>query len=226
MKNSRLTIVSVVALLAISPPAFAQAFTVTDVAGREVAFDAPVQRAILGEGRLLYRKPRTRPRKPLRPCRRLAQRPVDHRHRVVQTPMSRSFPKRPTCPSWATSPTAPFSLKPSSPEARRADPADRQQDRGRRDQARRNDGGHWREDRLCRFPRAHRRQHPFPACISLAVVWQGSARRRSGRFLAVPRWTQLPRSSPPTIPSVPMSSCIAPRAWSNAAAPSGRTISA
>ena len=44
-----------IAMLAALPaPAFAQAFTVTDVAGREVSFDAPVQRAILGEGRLLY----------------------------------------------------------------------------------------------------------------------------------------------------------------------------
>lgn len=34
--------------------AHAQAFTVTDVAGREVSFDAPVERVILGEGRLLY----------------------------------------------------------------------------------------------------------------------------------------------------------------------------
>ena len=32
----------------------AQAFTVTDVAGREVAFDEPVERVILGEGRMLY----------------------------------------------------------------------------------------------------------------------------------------------------------------------------
>ena len=55
MKISRLTIVSAVAALAaFSMPASAQAFTVTDVAGREVSFDAPVQRAILGEGRLIY----------------------------------------------------------------------------------------------------------------------------------------------------------------------------
>jgi len=41
-------------VLAVSGPAFAQAFTVTDVAGREVKFDAPVERVILGEGRMLY----------------------------------------------------------------------------------------------------------------------------------------------------------------------------
>lgn len=33
---------------------FADPFTVTDVAGREVAFDGPVERVILGEGRLIY----------------------------------------------------------------------------------------------------------------------------------------------------------------------------
>lgn len=55
MKMSRLTLVPAVAVLAaFSVPAFAQAFTVTDVAGREVSFDAPVERVILGEGRLLY----------------------------------------------------------------------------------------------------------------------------------------------------------------------------
>ena len=55
MKMSRLTFVStVVAFAAFAMPAFAQAFTVTDVAGREVSFDGPVQRAILGEGRMLY----------------------------------------------------------------------------------------------------------------------------------------------------------------------------
>ena len=32
----------------------AQAFTVTDVAGREVSFDKPVERVILGEGRQIY----------------------------------------------------------------------------------------------------------------------------------------------------------------------------
>lgn len=55
MKISRLLLVPAIAVLAAySMPAFAQAFTVTDVAGREVSFDAPVERAILGEGRLLY----------------------------------------------------------------------------------------------------------------------------------------------------------------------------
>lgn len=55
MKKSRLLLVPAIAVLAaFSMPAFAQAFTVTDVAGREVSFDAPVERAILGEGRLLY----------------------------------------------------------------------------------------------------------------------------------------------------------------------------
>ena len=33
---------------------YADPFTVTDVAGREVAFEAPVERVILGEGRLIY----------------------------------------------------------------------------------------------------------------------------------------------------------------------------
>ena len=33
---------------------YAEPFTVTDVAGREVAFDGPVERVILGEGRLIY----------------------------------------------------------------------------------------------------------------------------------------------------------------------------
>ncbi|MEO5806310.1 ABC transporter substrate-binding protein [Devosia sp.] len=55
MKLSRLLLVpAVAALAAFSLPAFAQAFTVTDVAGRQVSFDHPVQRAILGEGRMLY----------------------------------------------------------------------------------------------------------------------------------------------------------------------------
>lgn len=40
--------------LTLTPAAFAQAFTVKDVAGREVSFDAPVEKVILGEGRLLY----------------------------------------------------------------------------------------------------------------------------------------------------------------------------
>lgn len=55
MKMSRLMLISaVVGLASFSVPAFAQAFTVTDVAGREVSFDKPVERAILGEGRMLY----------------------------------------------------------------------------------------------------------------------------------------------------------------------------
>lgn len=41
------------AVLAVTP-VYAQAFTVTDVAGREVTFDKPVERVILGEGRMLY----------------------------------------------------------------------------------------------------------------------------------------------------------------------------
>ena len=55
MKLSPLTFVSAVAVVAaFSMPAFAQSFTVTDVAGREVSFDAPVERVILGEGRMIY----------------------------------------------------------------------------------------------------------------------------------------------------------------------------
>jgi iron complex transport system substrate-binding protein len=55
MKLSPLMLVPAIAVLAaFSAPAFAQAFTVTDVAGREVSFDAPVERVILGEGRMLY----------------------------------------------------------------------------------------------------------------------------------------------------------------------------
>ena len=55
MKFTRQMLVPLVAVLAsFSMPAFAQAFTVTDVAGREVSFDHPVERVILGEGRMLY----------------------------------------------------------------------------------------------------------------------------------------------------------------------------
>ena len=55
MKFTRQMLVPLVAVLAsFSMPAFAQAFTVTDVAGREVSFDGPVERVILGEGRMLY----------------------------------------------------------------------------------------------------------------------------------------------------------------------------
>lgn len=38
----------------LSAPVMAQSFTITDVAGREVTFDKPVERVILGEGRMLY----------------------------------------------------------------------------------------------------------------------------------------------------------------------------
>ncbi|MGV0908179.1 ABC transporter substrate-binding protein [Martelella sp. FOR1707] len=43
---------AVASLLPLS--AFAQSFTVEDVAGRAVSFDAPVERVILGEGRMIY----------------------------------------------------------------------------------------------------------------------------------------------------------------------------
>ncbi|AJY45597.1 ABC transporter substrate-binding protein [Martelella endophytica] len=43
---------AVVSLLPLS--AWAQPFTVEDVAGREVSFDGPVERVILGEGRMIY----------------------------------------------------------------------------------------------------------------------------------------------------------------------------
>jgi iron complex transport system substrate-binding protein len=56
MKISRLLsaplMAAATALLAL--PALAQSFTVVDVAGREVSFDKPVERVILGEGRMLY----------------------------------------------------------------------------------------------------------------------------------------------------------------------------
>lgn len=42
------------ALMALSVPALAEPFTVVDVAGRQVAFDKPVERVILGEGRMIY----------------------------------------------------------------------------------------------------------------------------------------------------------------------------
>ncbi len=55
MKISHLMLVpAVAAFAAFSLPAFAQAFTITDVAGREVSFDGPVERVILGEGRMIY----------------------------------------------------------------------------------------------------------------------------------------------------------------------------
>lgn len=55
MKISNLMALPAFALAALlAGPALAQAFTVTDVAGRTVEFDAPVERVILGEGRMLY----------------------------------------------------------------------------------------------------------------------------------------------------------------------------
>lgn len=54
MSHSVLAAATAAMMLGCVPAAFAQAFTVTDVAGREVSFDAPVKRVILGEGRLLY----------------------------------------------------------------------------------------------------------------------------------------------------------------------------
>ncbi|QQR36277.1 ABC transporter substrate-binding protein [Devosia oryziradicis] len=55
MKISHLMLVpAVAAFAAFSLPAFAQAFTITDVAGREVSFDGPIERVILGEGRMIY----------------------------------------------------------------------------------------------------------------------------------------------------------------------------
>ncbi|MDU0360163.1 ABC transporter substrate-binding protein [Rhizobium sp. 25PS6] len=47
--------VSAAAIAGLMPlSAWAQSFTVKDVAGREVTFDKPVERVILGEGRMLY----------------------------------------------------------------------------------------------------------------------------------------------------------------------------
>lgn len=46
--------IATLSALAATAPALAQAFTVTDVAGREVSFDKPVERVILGEGRQIY----------------------------------------------------------------------------------------------------------------------------------------------------------------------------
>ncbi|MBP7002507.1 ABC transporter substrate-binding protein [Amaricoccus sp.] len=48
------TTVAALAGLMLTGPVFAEGFTVTDVAGREVAFEAPVERVILGEGRMIY----------------------------------------------------------------------------------------------------------------------------------------------------------------------------
>jgi iron complex transport system substrate-binding protein len=52
MKLLALSAVAVAGLLPLS--AFADPFTIKDVAGREVSFDKPVERVILGEGRMLY----------------------------------------------------------------------------------------------------------------------------------------------------------------------------
>lgn len=46
--------VATLSALAATTAATAQAFTITDVAGREVSFDKPVERVILGEGRQIY----------------------------------------------------------------------------------------------------------------------------------------------------------------------------
>lgn len=55
MNLAKMLAVSTVAMAGLLPlSAMAQAFTVTDVAGREVTFDKPVERVILGEGRMLY----------------------------------------------------------------------------------------------------------------------------------------------------------------------------
>ena len=42
------------ALIGLAGPALADPVTVTDVAGREVKLEAPVDRIILGEGRQIY----------------------------------------------------------------------------------------------------------------------------------------------------------------------------
>lgn len=44
----------VLGIVALATPAWAEAITVTDVAGRQVTFDKPVERVILGEGRMIY----------------------------------------------------------------------------------------------------------------------------------------------------------------------------
>ena len=48
----RLSAVAVATILPLQ--AMAEPFTIKDVAGREVTFDKPVERVILGEGRMLY----------------------------------------------------------------------------------------------------------------------------------------------------------------------------
>src|SRR3954469_4443921 len=55
MNLVKMLAVSTVALGSLLPlSALADSFTVKDVAGREVTFDKPVERVILGEGRMLY----------------------------------------------------------------------------------------------------------------------------------------------------------------------------
>ncbi|MCK8782687.1 ABC transporter substrate-binding protein [Rhizobium sp. NTR19] len=55
MSLAKMIAVSTAALATLLPiSALAESFTVTDVVGREVTFDRPVQRVILGEGRMLY----------------------------------------------------------------------------------------------------------------------------------------------------------------------------
>lgn len=55
MKIAHLVAGAMFALAAIlAGPASAEGFTVTDVAGRQVSFDKPVERVILGEGRMIY----------------------------------------------------------------------------------------------------------------------------------------------------------------------------
>src|SRR5262249_2654590 len=55
MNLSKMLAASAVVLASLlALPALAQSFTVKDVAGRDVTFDKPVERVILGEGRMLY----------------------------------------------------------------------------------------------------------------------------------------------------------------------------
>ncbi|WDR02837.1 ABC transporter substrate-binding protein [Devosia algicola] len=50
----RLSTSAIILTTLFAGPAFAQAFSVTDIAGREVKFDKPVERIVLGEGRMIY----------------------------------------------------------------------------------------------------------------------------------------------------------------------------
>lgn len=55
MNLVRILAVSAVTLASLLPlSALAQSFTLKDIAGREITFDKPVERVVLGEGRLLY----------------------------------------------------------------------------------------------------------------------------------------------------------------------------